>query len=238
MHLELRFRVLINNHPDSTDSNCEDYEYDLAMHICNCADLDDGMYLNLRPCNLRLNDNNNEFATKADREGRRGRELILGIKIVAEKAYFCCIRPSEEYFKELFDGLPKCSEVTLLKYPETGYSLDKLDERGLFLQCLNSFRSEVFSLERVFHVGDAQETRTVFYKMFDFGGTVEWVMKTIIVLDNLIAGCYDKLAPKQKALMGNYTSANQDSYDIRIKEKYESYFECGSSRCKDRSTSN
>lgn len=49
---KLRF-VLINNHPDSMASRCEEYVRDLAVHLCDCAGLDDGMNLVLLPCNLR-----------------------------------------------------------------------------------------------------------------------------------------------------------------------------------------
>lgn len=187
---KLRF-VLINNHPDSTASKCEEYVRDLAVHLCDCAGLDDGMNLVLLPCNLRLQVGGASFAAIADKEGRRGRELacviqeekhrgtstylkgdlqiacamiaatqhnynlfetiypqkMLGIKIVADRVYFCAISPSKAYIDNLLDGLRIQHEVTMFKFPADGFSLSNPQERVALLQHMSSLRSELLSLE-------------------------------------------------------------------------------------------
>lgn len=187
---KLRY-VLINNDLDSTASNCEEYVRDLASHLCDCAGLDDGMNLVLLPCNLRLRVGQESFAAIADKEGRRGRELVciiqeekhrgsttylkgdlqitcamiaaaqhnytlfntiypskmLGIKIVADRVYFCATTPSEAYIDNLLDGLPIRESITMFKFPTNGLSLSIPQERTVFLQYLSSLRSELLSLE-------------------------------------------------------------------------------------------
>lgn len=183
--------VLINNIPELAASNCEEYTRDLMSHICECAGLDDGMDLILLPCNLRLEIGEGSFAVQADKEGRRGRELvciiqeekhrgtstylhgdlqiacamiaaaqhnyrlfntvyppkILGVKIVADRVYFCAISPSEAYLNSLFRGLPLSQDATMLRFPSNGLSLSNPQERTMFLQYLSSLRSELLSLE-------------------------------------------------------------------------------------------
>lgn len=185
---KLRF-VLINNHPDSTASRCEEYVRDLAVHLCDCAGLDDGMNLVLLPCNLRLQIGGASFAAIADKEGRRGRELayviqeekhrgtstylkgdlqiacamiaatqhnynlfetiypqkMLGIKIIADRVYFCAISPSQAYIDNLLDGLEIHHEVTMFKFPADGFSLSNPQERAAVLQHTSSLRSELLS---------------------------------------------------------------------------------------------
>jgi len=68
-------QVLINNDPDSEAPQCEKFVDDLLSFMCDLAELDDGLELILRPCNLKLQINNETFAAIADREGRRGQEL-------------------------------------------------------------------------------------------------------------------------------------------------------------------
>jgi hypothetical protein len=68
-------QVLINNDPDSEAPNCERFVDDLISFVCECAELDDGLELTLRPSNLYLQISNSSFAAMADREGRRGIEL-------------------------------------------------------------------------------------------------------------------------------------------------------------------
>lgn len=72
--------VLINNDPDSQASSCERFLDDLMNFICDKAELDDGLELTLRPCNLYLNIGNEYFAAIADKEGRRGLELTCFIQ--------------------------------------------------------------------------------------------------------------------------------------------------------------
>lgn len=67
--------ILINNDPDSEAPNCERFIDDLLSLICDYAELDDGLELTLRPCNLKLKIGDNEYAAIADKEGRRGQEL-------------------------------------------------------------------------------------------------------------------------------------------------------------------
>jgi hypothetical protein len=68
-------QVLINNDPDSEAPQCEKFVDDLLSFICDLAELDDGLELTLRPCNLKLQIDTEIFAAIADREGRRGQEL-------------------------------------------------------------------------------------------------------------------------------------------------------------------
>lgn len=72
--------VLINNDPDSEASSCERFLDDLMNFFCDEAQLDDGLELTLRPCNLYLNIGNESFAAIADKEGRRGLELTCFIQ--------------------------------------------------------------------------------------------------------------------------------------------------------------
>lgn len=72
--------VLINNDPDSEASSCERFLDDLMNFLCDEAELDDGLELTLRPCNLYLNIGNEPFAAIADKEGRRGLELTCFIQ--------------------------------------------------------------------------------------------------------------------------------------------------------------
>ena len=63
-------QVLINNDP-----HCERFVDDMLSFVCDMAELDDGLELTLRPCNLKLWIEEHPFAAIADREGRRGQEL-------------------------------------------------------------------------------------------------------------------------------------------------------------------
>ena len=68
-------QVLVNNDPDSEAPHCERFVDDLLSFICDLAELDDGLELTLRPCNLKLEIEDYTFVAIADREGRRGQEL-------------------------------------------------------------------------------------------------------------------------------------------------------------------
>ncbi|KXN68588.1 hypothetical protein CONCODRAFT_72171 [Conidiobolus coronatus NRRL 28638] len=68
--------VLLNNDPDAQVSHCEKFIDELASFLCFQADLDNGFSLTMRPCSLRLKVGEEEFASIADREGRRGQQLI------------------------------------------------------------------------------------------------------------------------------------------------------------------
>lgn len=59
----------------SKEDELEKFVDDLLFFICDLAELDDGLKLTLRPCNLKLEIEDYTFAAIADREGRRGQEL-------------------------------------------------------------------------------------------------------------------------------------------------------------------
>lgn len=67
--------VLINNDPDSEATHCERFVDDMVTFLCDRANLDDGLDLTMRPCNLYLSLGPERFAAIADKEGRRGTEL-------------------------------------------------------------------------------------------------------------------------------------------------------------------
>jgi hypothetical protein len=72
--------VLINNDPDSEAAHCERYVDDMVTFLCERANLDDGLELTMRPCNLYLSVGEDKFAAIADKEGRRGTELTYLIQ--------------------------------------------------------------------------------------------------------------------------------------------------------------
>jgi hypothetical protein len=70
-------------------------------------------------------------------------QKMLGIKIVADRVYFCAISPSEAYINNLLGGLEIHHGVTMFKFPTNGFSLSNPQERAAFLQHMSSLRSEL-----------------------------------------------------------------------------------------------
>lgn len=68
--------ILLNNDPNSEAPNCERYIDDFVSFLFYKATLDNGLELTLRPCHLKLKIKDEFFAAIADKEGRRGSELI------------------------------------------------------------------------------------------------------------------------------------------------------------------
>ena len=77
--------VLINN--DSEATHCERFVDDMVTFLCDQANLDDGLDLTMRPCNLYLSLGSERFATIADKEGRRGTELTWLIQEDKSSSY-------------------------------------------------------------------------------------------------------------------------------------------------------
>ncbi|KXN67853.1 hypothetical protein CONCODRAFT_10040 [Conidiobolus coronatus NRRL 28638] len=153
--------VLLNNNPSSEAPNCERYVDDLMTFLFGISDLDGGEDLTLRPCNLNLVIGDHSFAAQADKEGRKGEELIwllqedkhkgtttykegdiqlacamiaasqrnynmfksiitpdriIGIKVLADEVYFCCINPTVSYLEGLFgEDIPVDEELVMKK---------------------------------------------------------------------------------------------------------------------------
>ena len=63
--------VLINNDSETSRRFIDD----MVTFLCERANLDDGLDLTIRPCNLHLLLGPEKFAVTADKEGRRGTEL-------------------------------------------------------------------------------------------------------------------------------------------------------------------
>jgi hypothetical protein len=72
-------------------------------------------------------------------------QKMLGIKIVADRVYFCAISPSQAYIDNLLDGLETRQQTN--KFPTNGFSLGNPQERVAVLQYMSSLRSELLSLE-------------------------------------------------------------------------------------------
>lgn len=68
--------ILINNNPDSEARACERFVDDFVRYLYEMAEMDDGIDLIMRPCNLYLQILDESFAAIADLEGRRGTEII------------------------------------------------------------------------------------------------------------------------------------------------------------------
>jgi hypothetical protein len=68
--------VMINNNAIFDESNFERLIDDLMLFLCEHMDFDDGEYLTMKPCNLRLFIANDSFAAYTDREGKRGTEIV------------------------------------------------------------------------------------------------------------------------------------------------------------------
>ena len=68
--------VVNNNHVQVEPAHVEDYIHDLMDNVLKAAGFEDGTDLILMPCMLRLYIGSESLAAYADREGRRGTEII------------------------------------------------------------------------------------------------------------------------------------------------------------------
>ena len=68
--------VVNNNYQLVEPSHVEEYIHELMDNVLRAAMFEDGTELILMPCQLRLSIGEEEFAARADREGRRGTEII------------------------------------------------------------------------------------------------------------------------------------------------------------------
>ena len=68
--------VVNNNYQQVEPTHVEDYIHDLMDNVLREAKFEDGMELILMPCLLRLTIGNESFAAHADKEGRRGTEIV------------------------------------------------------------------------------------------------------------------------------------------------------------------
>jgi hypothetical protein len=69
-------RVLLNNNIGSTEPNFEKYIDELVYFLYDHGGFDDGEDLTMQPCNHTLEIKNEPFAAQADREGKRGTEIV------------------------------------------------------------------------------------------------------------------------------------------------------------------
>lgn len=72
---KLRYLV-INNDIGNVDPSFEKYIDEFVSFLYYQGGFDDGENLTMKPCNLRMEISNESFATYADREGRRGTEIV------------------------------------------------------------------------------------------------------------------------------------------------------------------
>lgn len=75
-------------------------------------------------------------------------EKIMGIKIVADKFYFCSMVIDQGYLDELKDGLPD-SQTVLNLYPKLGYKIRHIEDRKMVLKCLETMKTEGLLLEKL-----------------------------------------------------------------------------------------
>lgn len=68
--------VVNNNYADVQPPRVEGYIHDLMNFLLTEANFDDGLHLTLRTCVLDLQISDETFAANADKEGRRGAEII------------------------------------------------------------------------------------------------------------------------------------------------------------------
>jgi hypothetical protein len=69
-------------------------------------------------------------------------DKMLGIKVVADRFYFCSMTATQEYLEELFDGLPE-SRIIMNVYPKCGLQLRNINERLQILKLLVKMKNEM-----------------------------------------------------------------------------------------------
>ncbi|KAI8078918.1 uncharacterized protein BX664DRAFT_362460 [Halteromyces radiatus] len=148
--------VLLSNDPDAFDPNCERFVDDLVNFLCEQVYLDDGLEMSVRPCQLRLTIGNQQFAATADKEGRRGQELIWLLQEDKHRgstsykhgdlqlacAMIAAIQ--RNYFR--FETIKPKERIVMHRFPKHGFSLANPTERKEILKYMSVLQREALSI--------------------------------------------------------------------------------------------